>query len=169
MIDASRAWVLQQTIVLDGSLVATATASDYRYDPLNGVSLPRRIQIEIPSANPVSSLTVDLGSVAINQLVGDPAELWSMPQYAGHAAMNLADPNLRFNAPAPVTSAPAASTYLAPLAAPNSAASFAPQAGSLVSGPSPALSAPAYLGPTPQAGLPMLLPPTGLGRNTNRY
>jgi hypothetical protein len=112
IIDQGRAWVLQQNVYLNGSLVATATASDHRFDATTGVSLPRRIAIQIPSAQPVSSLSVDLGSVVVNQLMGNPAELWAMPQDRGVELVNLAEVIPRQSAPAAVQTPPMAAPPL---------------------------------------------------------
>ena len=77
-------------------MLAIATASEHRYDPEMGVSLPRRVAIQMPPAN--LSLTIDLGNFQINQLVGDPAQMWSKPTYAGYPEIDLS-PSLQYFPP----------------------------------------------------------------------
>ena len=97
VIDRHRGWVLEQHVYsATGELLAIATASEHRYDPEMGVSLPRRVAIQMPPAN--LSLTIDLGNFQINQLVGDPAQMWSKPTYAGYPEIDLS-PSLQYFPP----------------------------------------------------------------------
>ena len=86
-IDRTRGWVLQQHVYAAGDLVASATASNHRYDPALRVSLPQRVLIEIPRAQ--LSMNIDLGNFQINRMVGDPAQIWAKPIYAGSAEIDL--------------------------------------------------------------------------------
>ena len=81
IIDATRAWVVEQ-ILYDsrGQLIASSKASDFRYDPLTQVSLPKKVAIRVPSQS--LSFTIDLGNVAINTYAGDAAMLWTRPTIA---------------------------------------------------------------------------------------
>ncbi|MEX0937670.1 MAG: hypothetical protein WDZ59_07395 [Pirellulales bacterium] len=106
IIEENQALVLEQHVYIDGQPVASAIASDHRYDPTTGVSLPQRIEIRMPGAPLVPTLTIDVGDVRINQPIGDPQQKWAMPNYPGYSAMDLADPNLRLNL------SPAASTHV---------------------------------------------------------
>lgn len=76
-----------------GQLVASAQNLGHRRDPLTGLVMPRAVQIRVPRTD--LSLRVDLGQVRINQVIGDPSHLWSMPQYQGYPVVNLADPRLQ--------------------------------------------------------------------------
>lgn len=119
VIDAHRAWVVEQ-YVYDQSgttLLASAVAESHRYYPVEQVSLPDRVSIRLPTAD--LALTIDLGTVAINQLPGDPGQLWAMPTFEGYPQYDLGgaapgtplpgrpapQPNLTRQAPASVVPA----------------------------------------------------------------
>jgi hypothetical protein len=90
--NASQGWILEQNIYnAQGLLLASATASQHRRDPLSNLVMPGVVVINCPSAQ--FSLRIDLGPVQINRLSGNPADLWNMPQINGTPAVNLADPN----------------------------------------------------------------------------
>ena len=44
-------------------------------------------------------MRVDLGAVQVNQLQGNPAELWTMPSYPGSPLVDLGNPNLPYGPP----------------------------------------------------------------------
>jgi hypothetical protein len=97
VIDARRAWVVEQH-VYDPSgrtLLASAVAESHLYYPAEQVSLPQRISLRLPTAG--MALKIDMGTVAINQLSGDPAQLWAMPAFDGYQKVDLggAVPNTR--------------------------------------------------------------------------
>lgn len=89
LIDATRAWVLEQHVYDQGgtTLLASAVAESHRYYPLEQVSLPDRVSIRLPTAN--MALTINLGTVQINQLQGDRAQLWTMPAFDGYQQIDL--------------------------------------------------------------------------------
>jgi hypothetical protein len=102
ILDGSQGWILEQ-YVFDARrrLVASSVASGHRRDPLSGLVMPTVVQIKCPPAQ--LDLRIDLGNVEINRLSGDPAALWSMPNYPGAPLVNLADPNVQpLASPAPV-------------------------------------------------------------------
>jgi hypothetical protein len=106
VVDAVRAVVLEQHLYdAQGRLRASAVAAGHRRDPLSGLVLPATIHINCPVAQ--FKMRIDLGSVQVNQLTGNPAELWSMPSYAGSPPTDLSDPNLQL-APAPASAPPPA-------------------------------------------------------------
>ncbi len=77
IVDARRAWVLEQHIYdATGTLVASTRASDHRYHPEVGVSLPQKIELRVPAAQ--LSLSIHVGTVQINTLADNPM-LWSLP------------------------------------------------------------------------------------------
>lgn len=79
VIDATRAWVLEQHLY-DGSggpPVASAIAEDYRYNEESRVSLPRRVTIRVPASQ--LALTIDVGEVAINQAIPGRTLMFSPP------------------------------------------------------------------------------------------
>ncbi len=92
IVDARHGWVLEQHVYRDGRLVASALAHDHRYYPSSGVSLPQRVEIHISNAqypNGQMTLDINLGNVQINSLVGDRAQLWTMPSFPGSAPIDL--------------------------------------------------------------------------------
>jgi hypothetical protein len=160
VIDASRAWVVEQH-VYDPSgqtLIASAVAESHRYYPAEQVSLPQKISLRLPTAG--LAMKIDLGNVQINQLAGDPAQLWTMPTFAGYpqydlggAVPNTPLPGRPFNQPPSPMPPPMPTTYPAPY--PTSAAPAALPAGapinSLGSAPSSYPSTPAVYAPTTSA------------------
>jgi hypothetical protein len=89
VIDATRAWVLEQHLyeITGGAPVASAIAEDFRYDETALVSLPRRVTLRVPASE--LSLTIDVGQVAINQPVANPALMWSPPALEGYPRVDL--------------------------------------------------------------------------------
>jgi len=89
VVDPVHGWVLQQHLVTaDGRRLASAYASGHHYDKENAVSLPARIEIQLPPAG--LSLVIDVGDVAVNQPVGDPQAMWSRPSPPGVQQIDLA-------------------------------------------------------------------------------
>lgn len=93
IIDATRAWVLEQHLYDERrELIATAITSDHRRDAATDVTLPRDIEIRWPA----SQLTM---KIRVNQWqVNSPAanaSLWTMPEYPGWNPVDLGNPNQR--------------------------------------------------------------------------
>jgi hypothetical protein len=91
IIDGQRALVMGQ-VLFDprGQLTARTTASQHRRDPASGLVMPRVVEISCPIAQ--FSMRIDLGNVTINQLRGDPVQLFSMPSYEGYPLVDLCNP-----------------------------------------------------------------------------
>ncbi len=89
VIDARRAWVLEQDIYDQAgtTLLASARAETHRYYPVEQISLPERVSIQVPSAN--LRMTINLGAVQINQLTPDRQQLWTLPTYDGYPQYDL--------------------------------------------------------------------------------
>jgi hypothetical protein len=105
VVDEARGWVLEEHLYdAAGRHLASALLSGHRHDPLANVVLPRQVKIVWPSTR--QEMTIELNNVVVNQLPGDPQQLWSMPSYAGAPPLNLADPNLQL---APAQAPPPAS------------------------------------------------------------
>ncbi len=100
VIHAVNALVLQQQIYdARGQLLASALASKHRYDPINGISLPRKVEIQLPSAQ--LSFTIQVADYLINQLSGNPQQLWSLPHIDGYPLVDLCNPSVQpYNLPA---------------------------------------------------------------------
>jgi hypothetical protein len=98
VVDAASAVILEQH-VFDGQgrLRASSYSEAHRRDPATGLIMPGVVRVNCPPAQ--FSMRVDLGPVAINRLLGNPAELWTMPTYSGSPAVDLCDPRLDFSRP----------------------------------------------------------------------
>lgn len=139
IIDARRAWVLQQHIYdAQGALLASAILKDHRYHPEAQVSLPQRIEIEMPATQ--LRLAIDVGSVQLNVPATNP-ELWQLPAIAGFPRVDLG------------TASAAATSSAQPGPSSFSTTSSPPAASDLATRPSPA---------TPPALAPRALAPRAL-------
>ncbi len=88
VIDDQRGHILEQFVFNTANeLLASAVASDFVYEPLNQVSLPRRIEVNLPPAQLTFTLQVD--SYVVNSLNADPAQLWAMPELKGYPYTDL--------------------------------------------------------------------------------
>jgi hypothetical protein len=89
VIDARRAWVVAQYVYdpTGQTLLAVAIAESHQYYPAEQVSLPQRISLQLPTAG--LKLKIDMGTVQINQLAGDPSQLWTMPAFDGYQKYDL--------------------------------------------------------------------------------
>jgi hypothetical protein len=89
VIDSTRAWVVEQHVYdpTGQTLIASAIAESHRYYPAEQVSLPQKISLRLPTAG--LAMKIDLGTVQINQLSGDPAQLWAMPTFPGYPQIDL--------------------------------------------------------------------------------
>ncbi len=99
IIDAVSAWVMEQQIIdaRDNKLRARSIAEGYHPDPRTGLFVPSVVRVECPEAG--FSMRIDLGAVQVNQLQGNPAELWSMPSYPRFPPVDLGNPNLSYGPP----------------------------------------------------------------------
>lgn len=104
VVDGQGRVVQQQLYDAAGQLIARSTASRYRRDDFSGLWMPGVVKIDSPRAQ--FSMRLDLGTVRINRLEGDPAALFTMPRYEGWPPVDLSDPNLQF---APVQRPPTVS------------------------------------------------------------
>lgn len=89
VIDARRAWVIEQHVYdpTGQTLLASAVAETHQYYPAEQVSLPQKLAVRLPTAG--MNLKIDLGTVQINQLAGDPNQLWAMPAFDGFQKFDL--------------------------------------------------------------------------------
>ena len=91
VIDDRRGWILEQHLYdATGRSLASAYTTGHRYYENAGVSLPHRIQVEMPDAQ--LSLTIEVNEFSINSLYGSPDQLWKMPQFEGYTPVNIAEP-----------------------------------------------------------------------------
>jgi hypothetical protein len=89
VIDARRAWVLEQHVYDEAgrTLIASAVAESHRYYPVEQVSLPERISIRLPTAG--VNMRINLGAMQINQLAAGGSQLWTMPTFQGYPQYDL--------------------------------------------------------------------------------
>jgi hypothetical protein len=95
VINQQYAWVVnQQVFDAGGRMVAAANAAEHEYYPHAGVSLPRKVAIELPPAQ--MSFVVETKGYAVNAALGDSAALFALPQdqFPNVPLVDLADPRL---------------------------------------------------------------------------
>ena len=144
IVDDKHGWVLEQRLYDPrNQLLASAKSSQHRFYPAENVSLPHRVDIQIPPAQLAMSISVT--NYQINSLFGDPQQLWVLPQFEGYPLVDLTDPNMRLSASdAPPVSQPAASSLASPAAQPFSqpgaAAPIANSPGAIVPYSAPEVS-----------------------------
>ncbi len=94
VVDSVHGLVQEQHIYdVQGNIVASARASKHQFYPEAGVTLPRHIEVQFAPGQPnQTAFQIDVANYRINQLAGDPARLWSMPQPEGYPLVDLADP-----------------------------------------------------------------------------
>jgi hypothetical protein len=87
------AWVLEQHVYDErGQLVASARNSSHEYYTIDGVSLPKRVAIEMPQS--MLKLQLDVDRWSINQPSSEGATAFELPrtQLSSHAFVDMADP-----------------------------------------------------------------------------
>ncbi len=91
VVDDSRGVVLEDHIYdAQGTRLASSIMSKHVRDPASGVTLPRHVELQFPPTK--FELTVEMPDLQINQLSGDPRELFTKPVYSGFNEVNLAQP-----------------------------------------------------------------------------
>ena len=91
VIDETRGMVLEEHLYdAQGTRLASAMMSKHVRDPISGVTLPRHVEIRSPGK---FELTIDMADLQINQLSGNPAEVFAKPSYPGYNEVDLAQPN----------------------------------------------------------------------------
>lgn len=92
--DKKYAWVLEQHVYDErGQLLASSRTSQHEYQPLDGVSLPRRIEVQVPQGQ--LRFQLDVSRWAINQPAIEGQSLYALPreQLSNYPFVDLADPN----------------------------------------------------------------------------
>ena len=93
VVDQRYGFVLEQQIMDRGVLVASSRASDHQFYSLQGVVLPQHIEIQLaPRQFSKLTFSIDVSGYRINQMAGNPEQLWSMPQPDGLPLIDLANP-----------------------------------------------------------------------------
>lgn len=111
-LDAKHGWVLEQHLFDPrGQLVASARSSQHHYYHLDGVSLPKRIEVEVPQGQMRFQLDVAEWQINVPPVEGN--SLFELPrtQLASYRFVDMADPSfvppggtLPVGAPPPRTS-----------------------------------------------------------------
>jgi hypothetical protein len=109
ILDAGRGWILEQHLYdAQNRLVASSFASGHRRDPATNLVMPQKVKIacQMPGTTEGFSVQIDLGTVAVNRLQGDPQQLWAMPTYQGSPTVDLCSPTGQPMFPAASTRTP---------------------------------------------------------------
>jgi hypothetical protein len=88
------AWVLEQHVYDEqGQLVASAFNSNHEYRAIDGVSLPKKIAVQMPEG--LLRLQLDIDRWNINQPLNDPQATFELPrsQLGNYPFVDIADPN----------------------------------------------------------------------------
>ena len=118
IVDSTRAWILEQHIYTSqGERLASAVARNHRFDPITGVSLPTKVDVQIPQAQ--LNLSIDVSDYQVNRMVGDPNLMFARPNYEGVPAVDLGSLQ-------PPVAAPVSQTYPTPAGLPVSRLPYSP-------------------------------------------
>ncbi len=93
-LDAKHGWVLEQHLYdQGGQLVASARNSQHEYYHLDGVSLPKRIEVRVPQGQ--MQFQLDIAQWLINQPPVEGQTLFELPraQLSNYRFVDMADPN----------------------------------------------------------------------------
>jgi hypothetical protein len=93
-LDAKHGWLLEHHLLdAQGRMRASARLSGHEYYPLDGVSLARRIDVQIPQAE--MRFTLDVGSYTINLPFNEGQALFQLPrdQLQSYQFVDIADPS----------------------------------------------------------------------------
>lgn len=87
-------WILEQHLYDPrGQLIASAKSSNHRHYPAEGVSLPHKVDIQLPPAQ--LAFTLDVTQYRINALSTSAEQLFTMPKFEGSQLVDVADPNFQ--------------------------------------------------------------------------
>jgi hypothetical protein len=93
-------WILEQHLYdPSGQLIASAKTSNHRHYPVEGASLPHKIEIQLPPAQ--LAFTLDVSQYRINALSSSAEQLFTMPKFEGAQMVDVADPNFQPPQPTP--------------------------------------------------------------------
>lgn len=92
LIDAKRGFVVSQYLYgPNGRLVASATGSEHEYYEEQRVVLPHSVEIHLAASggSPPVGLQVEVGSYALNQLLGEDPRQFEIPSEGNHQVVDL--------------------------------------------------------------------------------
>jgi hypothetical protein len=94
MVDAVHGFVMEQHLYdQKGTRVASSLTSHHLRDPESEAIIPRQVEIQWPATQ--FTLKLELKSLQVNRLSGDPAQLFEMPTYAGYTPTDAGDPSFQ--------------------------------------------------------------------------
>jgi hypothetical protein len=94
VVDDSRGIVLEEHVYdRQGNRLASALLSRHQRDGTTGITLPRHVELHLPTMQ--LQIGLDLKDEQINRLQPSQADLWLKPNYPGYTEIDLSDPNLR--------------------------------------------------------------------------
>ena len=71
-----------------GTLIAAARCSQHEFIPSVGVSLPRSVEVQMPTMPLEFRLEID--HYLVNQWTAEPQQLWRRPDFPGYPLVPLA-------------------------------------------------------------------------------
>lgn len=105
IVDAAQGWILEQRLHdPQGRLLASSVTEGHQQDPATGLWMARTARINCPAAQ--FGFELQLGQVRINQITGDPMQLWSVPNYPGAPIVDIGRPDFQMPGAAPSGQAP---------------------------------------------------------------
>lgn len=106
IVEPTRATV-QQLVLLDpdGKMVASAQQSEHQFYPSVDAALPHRVDLQLqPNEGDVMAFTLRIGFYTLNQVVGDEALRYVMPNASGLQVVDLVQANASLGQIQPVPS-----------------------------------------------------------------
>ena len=91
VIDAKIGWVVRQELYTpQNSLIASAEATDLRFDRGTGIYYVKRVSVQCQGME--GKMTIDLGSPTFNSSALFSASMFEMPMFEGYRAVDLCGP-----------------------------------------------------------------------------
>jgi hypothetical protein len=96
VVDGTYGWVLEQHLKdAQGNLLASVEASEHRFYPDLGISLPDEVRVQIAPGEPSQFVfRVNVDRYQINQLGEANKDLWAIPEFPGFEVVDLGDPRV---------------------------------------------------------------------------
>lgn len=92
-VHAKHGWIVEQHLYDPrGTLLVTSKAGDHQYSAVDGIALPRHVELNIPAAS--LNMSLDVASYSVNMPFADGATLFELPsQSLGNVPLvDIADP-----------------------------------------------------------------------------
>ncbi len=104
ILDKQYGFILEQHLYdARGQLVASVQADEHRFYADQSVTLPHKFNIQLAPNQPNRlSFQLSVSQFAVNEIYGEPSQLWSRPEIEGVRPVDLADPGFSLSQVAPV-------------------------------------------------------------------